>query len=655
MSSDDRGHSAGADARRAGAGFSPPDLARTIRRRRRARTLGTILGSALALVAAVGIGALLMRTESDVAPVDTTTTTSPQQTVSTTTVTTSPETTTTAPTLATEPGYGGIVKVASNTDLVYSFERGDGTRIPPTINPLLHPTNAADVARLTVPGAFRIDPGSSNAVSWVVNPIPTIGNGGVTVEDGRATITYHIDPRAVWADGTPVTYEDFAFTLGLIMNEELPIDPDLRDLHILIDPDTLAGHGDVVTFQITRPDPRYDRLFPWLVPAHAVAADTFADDWNDQLWMSGGPFVFDGYEPGSSPDAEPGVIHLGRNDNYWETDNAGNQLPYLDGIEMQVFPPSIDGTISWFTTRSTDIALPGLIFPWSGSLGDPEEEGFVLGQAWDTLFEVIGFELRDTRFEVNPDSLNSELLYRQAVLSAIDRNALSVDTGYPVATSIAGTGSPALDIDVWQQYDDPEQAGDLLAQLGETLRRDFTTEPPTAVYTSSPGDATIVIGDEATAQLEAAGWDVTTDYTWDFFNVNIPEGRDDILALRLFAREGLAELATGLAAFDPTLPNDQILFDWSSVGEPARRYADIVAEAQVTLDLDRLAELVIEAESILADNAIVYPLVRRQVSLMPYWPERIQGVTPHQGWTTATAAWWWSPAQAADAGDVGGN
>jgi ABC-type transport system substrate-binding protein len=655
MNSDDRGHSAGADARRAGAGFSPPDLARTIRRRRRARTLGTILGSALALVAAVGIGALLMRTESDVAPVDTTTTTSPQQTVSTTTVTTSPETTTTAATLATEPGYGGIVKVASNTDLVYSFERGDGTRIPPTINPLLHPTNAADVARLTVPGAFRIDPGSSNAVSWVVNPIPTIGNGGVTVEDGRATITYHIDPRAVWADGTPVTYEDFAFTLGLIMNEELPIDPDLRDLHILIDPDTLAGHGDVVTFQITRPDPRYDRLFPWLVPAHAVAADTFADDWNDQLWMSGGPFVFDGYEPSSSPDAEPGVIHLGRNDNYWETDNAGNQLPYLDGIEMQVFPPSIDGTISWFTTRSTDIALPGLIFPWSGSLGDPEEEGFVLGQAWDTLFEVIGFELRDTRFEVNPDSLNSELLYRQAVLSAIDRNALSVDTGYPVATSIAGTGSPALDIDVWQQYDDPAQAGDLLAQLGETLRRDFTTEPPTAVYTSSPGDATIVIGDEATAQLEAAGWDVTTDYTWDFFNVNIPEGRDDILALRLFAREGLAELATGLAAFDPTLPNDQILFDWSSVGEPARRYADIVAEAQVTLDLDRLAELVIEAESILADNAIVYPLVRRQVSLMPYWPERIQGVTPHQGWTTATAAWWWSPAQAADAGDVGGN
>jgi hypothetical protein len=52
---------------------------------------------------------------------------------------------------------------------------------------------------------------------------------------------------------------------------------------------------------------------------------------------------------------------------------------------------------------------------------------------------------------------------------------------------------------------------------------------------------------------------------------------------------------------------------------------------------------VVEAETILADNAVIYPLLRRQLWLMPYWPERIQGVTPHQGWTTANAATWWSP------------
>ena len=51
-------------------------------------------------------------------------------------------------------------------------------------------------------------------------------------------------------------------------------------------------------------------------------------------------------------------------------------------------------------------------------------------------------------------------------------------------------------------------------------------------------------------------------------------------------------------------------------------------------------------EMILADNAVVYPLVRRQHSYRPYWPDRIQGIVPnrHQGWDTWNAAWWWSPA-----------
>ncbi|MGA9594860.1 MAG: hypothetical protein WBV06_01775, partial [Acidimicrobiia bacterium] len=125
MNSDELGRSAGAEARRSGAGFSPPDLARTIRRRRRARVLAVVLTSALALVIVVGVGALFMRTEPDVAPADTTTTLAPETAPSTTT-STLPETTTTTAALAAEPGYGGVVKVASNTDMIYGYEGIDG-------------------------------------------------------------------------------------------------------------------------------------------------------------------------------------------------------------------------------------------------------------------------------------------------------------------------------------------------------------------------------------------------------------------------------------------------------------------------------------------------------------------------------------------------
>lgn len=640
-----RGRRAGAEARRVGAGFIAPNLETTIRRRRRARIVMVVASWALALVVVIGTGAFLMRTEIEEFPVGTISTTVPEDTVATT-VATTPTTSTTEVALPAEPVYGGVVKVASDTDLLFGFTDIDGSFRPATINPLFDPSNASDLARLAVPGAYRIDPTTKEARPWVLEVIPRLSNGGVVVGPDGVTITYHIKPGAQWADGTPVSFADFAFTHELIIREDLPIDEQLRELHTLIDSDTMVALDTTVVFNLTNPDPRYERLFPWLVPAHAVDPETFGDDWNDKLWLSGGPFVFDSYEPSSSPETQPGIILLSRNDNYWEFDNSGNQLPYLDGIEMQVFSPGnvMDSTItSWFTTQSVDAMLGGVVSRYFvSSLGVPEEEGFILSQSWDSLYEMLGFEMRDSRFEVNPDSLNDELLFRQAVLSAINRDALAAETGNPV-TSITGAASPGLETDVWEQYDNPELTPELLTQLGAALGRDLMAEPPVAVYTSSPGDETIVIGEAIAEQLNAAGFQVATDFTWDFFDINLPEGRNDVFSVRLFAGDGVADLARFLSFFDPTLPADEVLFDWSSVGEPAQRFADVMAEARVTLDPDRLRELLMEAEAILADNAIVYPVVLRQLFYLPYWPERIQGIVPHHGWDTATAARWWSP------------
>lgn len=638
----DPGKHAGAEARRVGAGFVAPDLEAAISRRRRARIVSAVVSSVLTLVIVIGGGAFLMRTDTDDLPVGTTTTTVPDQS----TTTTRPAGTTTSAGLPAEPVYGGVVNVASDTDLLFGGTDVDGIYHPATINPLFDPFNASDVARLAVPGAYRIDPRSGEAEPWVLESIPRLSNGGVVIDPDGVTVAYHIKPRARWADGTPISFADFVFTHELIMREDLPIDEQLRELHSLVDSGTMVGIDTTVTFNLTNPDPRYERLFPWLVPAHAVDPETFGDDWNDKLWLSGGPFVFDGYEASSSPETQPGIIRLSRNNNYWEFDDAGNQLPYLDGIEMHVFSPGsvmVDTIASWFNTQSVDAMLGGVVSSYFvSSLGVPEEEGFVLSQSWDSLYEMLGFELRDSRFDVNPDSLNHELLYRQAVLSAIDRNALAADTEFPM-TSIAGAASPELETDVWEQYDNPELASELLAELGAALDRDFIADPPAAVYTSSPGDEAIIIGEAIAERLNASGFEVTTEFTWDFFNINLPKGRNDMFSVRLFAGDGVAELAHLLSFLDPTQPADEVLFDWSPVGEPAQRFSDLMAEARATLDPDRLRELLIEAESILADNAIVYPLVRRQLFYVPYWPEQIQGIESHPGWDTATAARWWSP------------
>ena len=60
-----------------------------------------------------------------------------------------------------------------------------------------------------------------------------------------------------------------------------------------------------------------------------------------------GPFIVDSYEP-------RGFLELSRNPDYWLTDAAGNQLPYLDSITFRVIE---DSTVSAEALQAGDIDL----------------------------------------------------------------------------------------------------------------------------------------------------------------------------------------------------------------------------------------------------------------------------------------------------------
>ena len=163
---------------------------------------------------------------------------------------------------------------------------------------------------------------------------------------------------------------------------------------------------------------------------------------------------------------------------------------------------------------------------------------------------------------------------------------------------------------------------------------------------SSSGDETIAVGNAVVDQLDAAGFDAAAQFDGDFFGTQWPGGLTDLYAFRMFAGTGgLSSLAENMRLFDPF---DEGTFGvrWESVGAPAARYHEVMVAAAMELDVDRLAELLTEAETILADNAVIYPLARRQHTYQPYWPDRIQGIVSnrYQGWDTWNAAWWWSPA-----------
>ncbi len=582
------------------------------------------------------------------------TTGAPPPTTSTAPSPTTEARTTTTLSIPAEPVRGGTVTVGVDADLVFGFGGAEDDRfLPPSMNPLRDGTTARDIARLVVPGAFRLDGATGELVPWLVTEIPRISNGGVVVaEDGTATVTYRVRDDATWADGTAITAADLVFTHGLIVDSDpaFPVASELLRVHEVVAPDSVTADGKVLSLRLTEPNPAYERLFEWVVPAHAVDPATFGDDWNDRMWLSGGPFQFVSYDPPTDPEQEPGRIRLERNPAYWETDSAtGASLPYLDAIDVLAFTPgAMAGTTiaTWFSTRSTDALLGFLVPEFRRTyLGDPDEAGFAFADGWGTLIEVMAFELRDDRFTVNPGSLNEYLDYRRTVLATINRADVGETSRTLPVSSLLGTAIDALDHDAWAQYDEPGLAVDLAEDLGAALGRDLTAEPPHAVYVSSSGDETIAVGNAVVDQLNAAGFDAEAQFDGDFFGTQWPNGLTDLYAFRMFAGTGgLSSLAENMRLFD-ALNEDTFGVNWASLGAPAVRYHELMEQAAAALDRDRLAELLTEAETLLADNAVVYPLARRQHTYQPYWPDRIQGIVPnrYQGWDTWNAAWWWSP------------
>jgi ABC-type transport system substrate-binding protein len=526
----------------------------------------------------------------------------------------------------------GWLRLGLDSLVAEGYGTHDGGWVDATLNPLLM-WDAGDIARLVVPGAFRLDATTGELTPWIVERIPRLGDGLEVADDGTVTVTYTVREEAVWEDGTPVTGADLAFTHELIMRYADQIEVD-TSVHGLIDTGSMVAEGRSLTFQLTTPDVAYERLFEWVLPSHMINPDTFLDDWNEQLWLSAGPFRFVSFDIPTARLTEPSIIVLERNPNYWETDPAtGDTLPYLAGIELYVFPGGTEpGTGSrLIKARELDAVIGRMASTWElPSYGDLDEQGLEIRTTADTLYEVMIFNLAEGRFEANPASLNDILEYRQAVLSAIDRRALAETLPAIPVNSIVGLAYDRYDHDAWTLYEDPARVGELLTEVGE---------PVGAVYTSSYADSTIAIGEAVASQLTSAGINTTTQFDGDFFGTQLPERQLDLFAIRLFASNlGPGSVVDGLEAFAP----GQGIVDWTGLDAEADRYVEILEQARTEFEPDRLAELLQEAESVLADNALIYPLVLRQSRNVIYWPDRVQGITPNRAgnWNTWNAAWW---------------
>ncbi len=536
--------------------------------------------------------------------------------------------TTAAPTTTEAPGkpYGGEVIVADDQE-------------PPTLNSFVPGGDnfiVSIIGQSYFSGVQEINGFTLELEPELVTELPTVANGGVTVnDDGTMTVRYTIRDEAVWSDGTPVTGGDFQYTLETILNPDLPINRAIYE-------DIVDWNSSDKTFEYTlsAPTAQFDLLFGTIIPKHAVEGSDFASDWNDTMWPSAGPFVFDQWQKGE-------FVRVVRNDNYWKTDaETGQQLPYLDSVIFR-FIPETESIINAFRAREIDIIQPPPATETIETLQALEPEGAVVEVLSGPVWEHLNFQFGDNRLNRNANSSNDNLNYRKAVAHAIDKD-LIVDEilagQVEPLDSFVEAFSPTLSLLAWNQYDyNPEGA----MQFVEAAKADTGKDVISTVFsTTSNNDARVKLSELFVDMFTAVGieYENQLEDSQIFFGETLDFGGWDLGEWAWVGSPGLAGLISIFDVFDPEAPppGGSNYYRWgtpevtgeevegfnqgasSVVDENTARFAEIRDLLNESVDEDVLVPLIQEAEKILADQVVIVPLYARLVTAA-VWGDEVGG------------------------------
>jgi len=542
---------------------------------------------------------------------ETTTTTTAAET---TTTTAAPETTTTT-TASLEKPYGGEVIIGDDQE-------------PPTLNPFIPGGDNFIVAKINqaiASGVQEVDGFTLEFIPELVTELPTLDNGGVVVNaDGTMTVKYTIRDEAQWEDGTPLTGADFQFTFETIMNPDLPIN---KTVYEDIIPESIVAGDKTFEYTMSAPTATYELIFSQILPKHSVEGSDFVNDWNDKSWASSGPFVFSEYNPGES-------LTVVRNENFWQTDpETGQQLPFLDQATWK-FIPETEALINAFKARELDVINPPPAVATIEELQALESEGARIEVLSGTIWEHLGFSMStDARLERNPDSCMENINMRRAIAHTIDKQLIvdEILAGQvePLDSYIT-VYAPTLAQNAWTQYAyDPAAAAEFYATAVEETGKECSV----VFTTTSNNDARVQLSELFVTMFADAGipYENQLEDSQLFFGETTTGGRYDLGEWAWLGTPGLSGAISAHDLFDPENPppDGQNYYNWGTPDsavqdEATARYAELRDELNSTVDAAEIEALVHEAETLLADNLVIFPLYAR-LDPGAVWADEIGG------------------------------
>jgi peptide/nickel transport system substrate-binding protein len=221
--------------------------------------------------------------------------------------------------------------------------------------------------------------------------------------DPKETVTYEINPKATWGDGTPITWEDLLWqwksTSGTTKAYSIASANGYEDIESVVK--GKDDHEAIVTFKTKYAD--WQSLFGPLYPASTNKdPKIYNEGWaKTPLQTTAGPFKF------GSADTTAKTITLVRNDKWWGDPAKLDKIVYRV-IAVDAQPDALaNGEIDFFDIASNADA-------YQRAVKIPTAE---IRQAAGPNFRHVTINGTST--------VLSDVKVRQAIAEAIDRNAIA--------------------------------------------------------------------------------------------------------------------------------------------------------------------------------------------------------------------------------------
>ncbi len=328
---------------------------------------------------------------------------------------------------------------------------------PPNFNTLSNDGNDTEIGAMLkpmMPRAFSTD--ASGALSVNHDYFTDVALTGTDPQQ----VTYTIDPRAVWSDGTPITWADIQSQAAALSGENK--DFLIANTSGFERVDRVERGVDdrqaVITF--AEPYAEWKGQFAgnsMLYPKSVTATpEAFNESLRDGVTLTSGPFRI------ASIDRAQNRITLGRNPAWW-----GN-TPKLDTITYSV----LDDAARIPALQNNEIDASGL--------GTIDEVKTAQGSAGIAIRRAPGNQFSHITFNGAEGSILADPELRVALSKGIDRQGIAtaiqnglVDDPQPLNNHVYLNGQEGYQDNSAAVSYDPEEAARRLDELGWTLNGEF--------------------------------------------------------------------------------------------------------------------------------------------------------------------------------------